>query len=131
MIFDRSRSLDNTETKGVFNMFCSECGAEISDKAMVCPKCGVPVAGKQVARNVEVKNHMVGAILQLVVCLPAGIIPLIYANKVNSRLAQGDVAGAQEASKKAKFWINLGTWVVGTVIVLWIVLGAMNGNGVE
>lgn len=24
-------------------MFCKNCGAEISDKSVVCPKCGVPV----------------------------------------------------------------------------------------
>ena len=23
-------------------MFCTNCGAEINDKALICPKCGVP-----------------------------------------------------------------------------------------
>lgn len=31
-------------------MFCKNCGAEIDDKASVCPKCGVAV-GKQVASD--------------------------------------------------------------------------------
>ena len=28
-------------------MFCSNCGKEIDDKAVICPGCGVPVAGAQ------------------------------------------------------------------------------------
>ncbi len=28
-------------------MFCHNCGAEISDNAVVCPKCGVAVGKKQ------------------------------------------------------------------------------------
>lgn len=107
-------------------MFCSECGAQISDKAVVCPKCGVPISGKQIAANASVSNHMVGAVLQLIICIPAGIIPLIYALKVNSKLAQGDIAGAHEASKKAKFWINLGTVIVGAIIIIAIISNAVS-----
>lgn len=109
-------------------MFCSECGAKISDKAVVCPKCGVPIAGKQIANSTMVKNHMVGAILQLIVCVPAGVIPLIYALKVNSKLAQGDIAGAQEASRKAKFWINLGTVIIGALIIIAIISNAVSSD---
>ena len=29
-------------------MFCSECGNQLNDKAVVCPRCGVPVAGKTI-----------------------------------------------------------------------------------
>ena len=28
-------------------MFCSNCGAEISEKAVICVKCGVPTAARQ------------------------------------------------------------------------------------
>ena len=31
-------------------MFCKNCGNQIADAAVVCPKCGVPVAGKSVAQ---------------------------------------------------------------------------------
>jgi len=71
---------------------------------------------------------MAGAIIQLVVCLPAGIVPLMYACKVNSKLAQGDIAGAQEASKKALLWINIGTAVFGTLIVLGILINLLSNN---
>ena len=110
-------------------MFCSKCGSQINGTMKFCAKCGAPVQGQggqpaPVARG-EIKSHMVGAILQTVVCIPAGIVPLIYACKVNSLLAQGDIAGAQEASKKAKFWINLGTAIVGALIILWILAAAV------
>jgi len=79
-----------------------------------------PVGGRQTApvAKGEVESHMVGAILQLIVCLPAGIVPLIYACKVNERLAQGDIAGARAASRSALLWINIGTFIVGSLIVL-------------
>ena len=104
-------------------MFCSNCGNQIDGTMAFCTKCGTPVGGGRPAQVVqgEIKSHMVGAILQLIVCLPAGIAPLIYACKVNERLAQGDIAGAQDASKKALKAINIGTAVIGGLIVLSII----------
>lgn len=89
-------------------MFCADCGAEINDKAVVCPKCGVPVASARngAAPNVAVPNHMVGAILTTVFCCQiGGIIAIVYASQVNTKLAQGDIAGAQAASRTANGWI--------------------------
>jgi len=58
-----------------------------------------------------VQNYLVFAILTTVLCcLPAGIPAIVYAAQVNSKLQQGDYAGAQAASKNAKLWclISLG-----------------------
>lgn len=41
----------NTQTK-----FCQNCGAKIDTRAVICPKCGVPVAGVQQA-NSDDKNN--------------------------------------------------------------------------
>ena len=109
-------------------MFCTNCGNQNDDMAVFCSKCGTPVNGRSVAANVKVKSHMVEAILQLMVCLPAGIIPLIYACKVNSKLIQGDIAGAQAASRKAKMWLWITTVIFGTIILLMILAGASSGN---
>lgn len=101
-------------------MFCKNCGNQIADAAVVCPKCGVPVAGKSVASATEqVPNHMVGAILTALFCCQiGGIVAIIYAAQVNSKLASGDVEGARAASKTANTWImvNIITGVLFGVI---------------
>ena len=98
-------------------MRCKNCGNEIADAAVVCPKCGVSVAGKSVAQGAErVPNHMVGAILTtLFCCLIGGIISIVYASKVNAKLAQGDIDGARAASKTAKLWIVI-NMIVGFAV---------------
>ena len=112
-------------------MFCTNCGAEINDKAAICPKCGVPVAGKAIVipTNVDVPNHLVGAILTAIFCCQiGGIIAIVYATKVNTKLAQGDVAGAQEASRTANTWIivNIITgFVIGLLYFIIAIAGAM------
>ena len=89
------------------NMFCKNCGNQIADAAVVCPKCGVPVAGKSVASATEqVPNHMVGAILTALFCCQiGGIVAIVYAAQVNTKLARGDIEGARAASKTANTWI--------------------------
>ena len=88
-------------------MFCRNCGNQIADAAVVCPKCGVPVAGKSVASATEqVPNHMVGAILTALFCCQiGGIVAIVYAAQVNTKLARGDIEGARAASKTANTWI--------------------------
>lgn len=113
-------------------MFCSECGAEINDNAVICPKCGVPVAGKKLAAasNVAVPNHMVGAILTTVFCcLIGGIIAIVYASQVNTKLAQGDIAGAQAASKAANGWI-IANVILGVVVGLFYIIVCAIGASV-
>lgn len=101
-------------------MFCQNCGNEIADAAVVCPKCGVPVSGANVqkADAAQVKNHMVGAILcTLFCCLPCGIVAIVKASQVNTKLAQGDVAGAEAAAQSAKTWITVAV-VLGVIVIL-------------
>ena len=100
-------------------MFCKNCGNEIADAAVVCPKCGVSVAGKAVpaAGAAPVKNHMVGAILcTLFCCLPCGIVAIVKASQVNTKLAQGDAAGAENAAQSAKTWILVAV-ILGLVVI--------------
>ena len=107
-------------------MFCKNCGNQIADAAVVCPKCGVPVAGKSVASATEqVPNHMVGAILTALFCCQiGGIVAIVYAAQVNSKLARGDIEGARAASKTANTWITVNI-ITGVLIgVIYAIIGA-------
>ena len=53
----------------------------------------------------QVPNNLVWAILTtLFCCLPAGIVSIVYAARVNGKLAAGDIAGARDSAAKAKKW---------------------------
>ena len=107
-------------------MFCAECGSEINDKAAICPKCGVPVAGKAIVTptHADVPNHLVGAILTTLFCCQiTGIVAIVYASQVNTKLAQGDVAGAQEASRTASTWIIVSVITGFVILFLNVIIG--------
>ena len=44
-------------------MFCQNCGAEINDKAVVCVKCGVPVAPVALAPQKTMSDEWLTAVL--------------------------------------------------------------------
>ena len=73
-----------------------------------------------------VPNNLVIAILSILCCWPLAIPAIIFATQVNGKVAAGDVAGAQDASKKAKMFsfIAIGLGVAGILIyVIMLVLG--------
>ena len=87
------------------------------------PQGGVPqpgqVPGAPVA-HAPISNYLVPAILASIFgCWPFGIPAIVFAAKVDGLVSRGDIAGALEASRKAKTW----TWVsFGCVIPLYILL---------
>ena len=122
-------------------MFCSQCGANNADNALICNQCGKtlqaggPPAYTQPAAlapssGVFVQNYLVFAILATVLCcLPAGIPAIVYAAQVNGKLAAGDIAGAQEASKNAKLWCLISAGLGLSVGLIWgvlVFLGALS-----
>ncbi len=108
-------------------MFCHRCGAEIPQGQTVCQACQAVQAAP-----VQIKSHMVDAIIVTICCcVPFGIVAIIYASKVSSLLAAGNIAAAQDASKKAAMWswIGLGCGIVSNAIVLGLqILGACLEN---
>jgi hypothetical protein len=78
---------------------------------------------------------MVPAIISIFCCWPLAIPAIIFATQVNGKVAAGDMAGAQDASKKAKMFsfIAIGLGLLGVILyVIWIVfivgLSAMSGG---
>lgn len=82
-----------------------------------------------------IKNHLVFAILAtLFCCLPFGVVGIIFASQVSSKLAVGDYAGAQRASKNASLWSWLAVGaglIIVVVYVALIALGVMGQVGSE
>jgi len=79
----------------------------------------------------QVSNNLVWAILStLFCCLPLGIVSIVFAAQVNTKLAAGDVAGARESADKAKKWAiySVVAWVVLVVLYL-IFIFALGGLG--
>lgn len=74
----------------------------------------------------SVPNYLVPAILSLFCCWPLAIVAIIFAAQVNGKVAAGDIAGAVDASKKAKLFsfISIGIGlVVGIIYLLLTILG--------
>jgi hypothetical protein len=69
---------------------------------------------------------LVPAIISIFCCWPLAIPAIIFATQVNSKLAAGDTAGAEDSSKKAKMFsfIAIGIGVLGILVyVIMLVLG--------
>jgi Interferon-induced transmembrane protein/zinc-ribbon domain len=108
-------------------VYCPQCGTLNPDTAATCAQCGrtlsaaIPVTPSAVippGQQASVPNYLVFSILVTILCcLPPGIAAIVYAAQVNNKLAVGDIAGAQAASKNAKMWclISVGA---GLAIVL-------------
>jgi interferon-induced transmembrane protein len=76
--------------------------------------------------SATVPNYMVPAIISIFCCWPLAIPAIIFAVQVNNKVQAGDIAGAQDASKKAKMFsfIAIGLGVLGIVCyVIMMVLG--------
>ena len=79
-------------------------------------------------------NYLVWAILSTVLCcLPLGIASIVFSSQVNSKFAAGDLAGAQESSRRAKnfaIWSAVASAASAVLLVIGIaVLAATSGSG--
>lgn len=79
----------------------------------------------------QVSSNLVWAILAtLFCCLPLGIVSIVYASQVNTKLAAGDVAGARDSADKAKKWAIYSAITAVVLMVLYVIfLFALGGLG--
>lgn len=78
------------------------------------------------ASGANVPNYLVWGIVSIFCCWPLAIVSIMNATKVNGLVAAGDIAGATEASGKAKKFALIG--IVGGLIInviTWIIVGIM------
>ena len=84
-------------------MYCTSCGTAHADDATFCAKCGQPI--RRFPAPPPIQNYLGFAIFTtLCCCMPLGIVSLIFSAQVNSKLAAGDVAGAQRSAQTARTW---------------------------
>lgn len=99
-------------------MFCPKCGTKNSTSSNFCLKCGALLSSASEEHSQQpsvssqqvphIPNRMVGAILVTIFCcLPAGIVAIVYASQVNTKIAAHDYAGAQSSSNSAQTWITV------------------------
>lgn len=87
-----------------------------------------PYPRTPVTPSAQVPNYLVWAILVTLLCfLPTGIVAIVYASQVGSKLAVGDVAGAMEASNKAKMWTIISV-VIGIIIGIALFAGSAGNS---
>jgi ribosomal protein L40E len=81
-----------------------------------------PVAAAQIA------TYLVPAILTtLFCCMPFGVVAIVYAAQVQTKLQAGDVAGAMKSSQSAKTWcwVSFGIGLaVGLLYLIAVIAGA-------
>jgi hypothetical protein len=107
-------------------MYCTNCGQPRPDSAAVCTNCGHRVARYNTAP--QIPNYLVQSILvTLCCCVPVGVVAIVYSAQVNTKLAAGDVAGARDASQKAKMWAWIGFGIGALVGAIYLGLGLLSG----
>lgn len=78
------------------------------------------------------ENYLVFAILSTVLCcMPAGVVSIVYAAKVNGLFAEGRFDEAEKASKNAKMWaiISASIGLVGLLLYfIFIGVAVVAGN---
>lgn len=102
-------------------MYCTNCGNQLPPDAIACANCGTALPHFPLPPKIP--NYVVHSIVAtLCCCLPFGIVALVYAAQVNTKLAAGDEAGARESSAKAKTWVTVAFFGWVTLVIASVAL---------
>src|SRR6266852_5638412 len=74
--------------------------------------------------SATVPNYLVPAIISVFCCWPLAIPAIIFAVQVNNKVTAGDIAGAQDASKKAKMFSFI---AIGLGVLCYVIVGLFYG----
>jgi len=105
-------------------MRCLRCNAVNAESAYRCSQCGEILRQSAPAPQIigTISSNLFPAILCTLFCFfPFGIVAIIYAAQVKSRLQVGDYTGALAASKNAAMWCWI-AFVVGLMLGLILIL---------
>ncbi len=70
-----------------------------------------------------VQNYLVFAVLAtLFCCLPLGVVAILFATQVNTKLAQGDYFGAVKASNNARNFCLISAGVQAVIYLITIII---------
>lgn len=89
---------------------CSECGREISDKAVSCPGCGAPVASLPISQTRQRKPSPRKGIRGRIVWITAAI--LIVAYLISSNIVTPEEKAKQELSRLSSPIAGAATFVI-------------------
>ena len=73
--------------------YCTKCGNELFDEAVICPKCGCPAASEKKTNRKEVGNKIKTALVLNLIAFPIALFTIL-----NFILAAGDPS-ADEATR--------------------------------
>ena len=112
-------------------MDCPQCGASIIGGAVSCAVCGRSMAAANssvtfpdgvvsgrlavaLAAGVTPPNMLGWAVVATLLCMPVGVVSIVYAAQAGTLWQQGDYAGSVVSNGKARMWawIALGAAVV-------------------
>lgn len=106
-------------------MFCNNCGAEINDQAVICPKCGVQIAKNSNLGVKETPPNSVGALICAILSwVLFAIIPfvgLVFAT-VGFNLS---ISGRSKAAKDPARYGSTTMLTVAMVFSLIAIVGAL------
>ncbi len=96
------------------------------------PQYGQPYGAPYGQPGTPPPNYLVWAILTLIFCCwPLSIASIVFAAQVNGKYAAGDLAGAQESSRKAKqfaLWSAIAACVLFGLLIALVVVSAVAGS---
>lgn len=91
-----------------------------------------PAAYTSSQAHPNIPNYLWQSIVATVLCcMPFGVVAIVFAAKVDSLVARGDLAGAQAASQSAKNWTIAAAATGGVIILAYfglVIVGLASGG---